>query len=382
MRIHFEPNLKHQSEAVSAIVRVFEGAPYTRPEERFWSGEVSSNILKLPAEDWQANVAAIAAENGIEDYAPTRERDFTIEMETGTGKTYVYLRTIFELHRRYGLHKFLIVVPSVVIREGTLAQLRLTKGHFREIYATEAEVTEYDSKNLNQVRSFCVSNHLSIMVMNKQAFDSDAKIINDENRDGGNLMEMLRQVRPIIIMDEPQEGMDTPNMQARIAAFNPLFKLRYSATHREPKNIIYRLTPFDAYNRGLVKKIAVLSIHETNTQSNVAIEFRKLNLSAADPTARLQLNVRLKSGDLKAKLITVKRGDDLEKKTGNPVYHGWIVEDIGTTDLYGGEGYVKFTNGSRSVKAQSMAAIRKLSFASKFAAPSKIILSARSSLYQ
>ncbi len=343
----FEPNLPHQREAIDAIARLFEGAPYTRPEERFWSGEVSGNVLNFPLEEWFANAKKIAAEKDITDPAPSPDSDFTIEMETGTGKTYVYLRTIFELHRRYGLHKFIIIVPSVAIREGVLATTRDTKQHFREIYATEATVIEYDSKKISDVRSFCVTNTLSIMVMNKQAFDSDAKVINDENRDGGNLMESLRMVRPILIMDEPQEGMDTPNMQARLGAFNPLFKLRYSATHREPKNIVYRLTPYDSYNRGLVKKIAVLSIHETNTQSNVAITFRKLNLSAANPTAQLVLNTRLKDGDFKSKPVTVKKRSDLEKETGNPVYHGWVVEDIGTTDHYDGEGYIRFTNGEQ-----------------------------------
>ncbi|MCK4945072.1 MAG: DEAD/DEAH box helicase family protein [Alphaproteobacteria bacterium] len=353
MKIHFEPNLRHQSEAIAATIRVFEGAPYIRPEERFWSGEVSSNVIKLKPQNWQDNVAAIAEENNIEDYAATEDRDLTIEMETGTGKTYVYIRSVFELNRKYGLHKFIIVVPSVAIREGVLATLRDTKDHFRKIYATEVSVTEYDSKKLPEVRSFCVSNHLSIMVMNKQAFDSDNKVINDENRDSGNLMEMLRQVQPVIIMDEPQEGMDTENMQARLSAFNPLFKLRYSATHREPKNVIHRLTPYDSYNSSLVKKIAVLSIHEKNTQSNVAIQFKKLNLSATDPTAKLQLNVHLKSGDIKSKAIIIKSGDDLEKKTGNSVYKGWIVEDIGTTDLYDGEGYIKFSNGEQITEGGS-----------------------------
>ncbi len=348
MKFLFEPNLDHQREAVDAIVSVFDGAPYTRPEERFWNGEVSRNILKLPPDEWYVNAQSITQENSVEEPASCQEPDFTIEMETGTGKTYVYLRTIFELHRRYGLHKFLIVVPSVAIREGTLTQLRQTKQHFSELYATVAEVIEYDSKKLPQVRGFCVSNHLSIMVMNKQAFDSDKKIINDEERDGGNLLEMLQQVQPIIIMDEPQEGMDTENMQKRLAAFNPLFKLRFSATHRTPKNIVYQLTPYDAYNRGLVKKIGVLSIHESNTQSNVSIEFRKIKLNGSkEPTATLQLNQRLVGGDFKSKAFTVKRGDDLEDKTKNPVYHGWVVEDIGTTDIFDGDAYVKFTNGEQ-----------------------------------
>jgi len=348
MKLHFEPNLSHQREAVDAIVGVFDGAPYTRPEERFWNGEVSRNILKLPEDDWYQNAAQIAEEKAVAEPANCSEPDFTIEMETGTGKTYVYLRSIFELNRKYGLHKFLIIVPSVAIREGTLTQLRQTKQHFSKLYATIAEVIEYDSKKLPQVRGFCVSNHLSIMVMNKQAFDSDKKIINDEERDGGNLLEMLKQVRPIIIMDEPQEGMDTENMQKRLAAFNPLFKLRFSATHRLPKNIVYQLTPYDAYNRGLVKKIGVLSIHESNTQSNVSLEFKKIKLNGdKEPTATLQLNQRLVGGDFKSKAFTVKRGDDLEKKTSNPVYHGWVIEDIGTTDIFDGEAYIKFTNGEQ-----------------------------------
>ena len=347
MEFHFEPNLKHQTAAVDAALRVFEGAPFTRPEEKLWAGDVSGNVLHIGADKIRENIAKLADEQGIEEYAPTDEPDFSIEMETGTGKTYVYIRTIFQLHKQYGLHKFMIVVPSVAIREGVLATLRDTRQHFREIYGETASVIEYDSKRLPDVRNFCSTNHLSIMVMNKQAFDSDKKVINAEDRDSGNLMEQLQKVQPIIIMDEPQEGMDTPNMKKRLAAFNPLFKLRYSATHRHPKNVINRLTPYDAYNSGLVKKIAVLSIHETNTQSNVAIKFRKVNLGKGDPTASLMLNVRMKSGDIKEKAVTVKRLDNLAKKTDNPVYAGWIVEDIGTTDIFEGDGYVKFTNGER-----------------------------------
>ena len=257
MKFFFEPNLNHQLEAISAVAGVsgiFQGAPRVRPEERLWFGDVSNNVVKLPFDDWLENAKRVAKESGIEEPASVDEPDFTIEMETGTGKTYVYLRTIFELNRRFGLHKFMIVVPSVAIREGTLTQLEDTKQHFSEMYGTIAEVVQYNSKNLPAVHSFCSSNHLSIMVMNKQAFDSDKKVINDEERDGGNLLEMLKKVQPIVVLDEPQQGMDTENMQKRLAAFNPLLKLRYSATHKHPKNIVNRLTPYEAYNAGLVKK--------------------------------------------------------------------------------------------------------------------------------
>ena len=348
MKFYFEPNLNHQLEAISAVAGIsgiFQGASRVRPEERLWFGDVSNNVVKLPFDDWLENAKRIAKESGIEEPASVEEPDFSIEMETGTGKTYVYLRTIFELNRRFGLHKFMIVVPSVAIREGTLTQLEDTKQHFSEMYGTIAEVVQYNSKNLPAVHSFCSSNHLSIMVMNKQAFDSDKKVINDEERDGGNLLEMLQKVQPIVVLDEPQQGMDTANMQKRLAAFNPLLKLRYSATHRHPKNIVNRLTPYEAYNAGLVKKISVLSIHETNTQSNVAIECKQINLSKDKPTAKLQLNVRLTGGEYKSKIFVIKQHDDLEKRTKNPAYHGWIVEDIGSTDIFDGEGYIKFTNG-------------------------------------
>lgn len=346
MKFHFEPNLKHQSDAIDAVVSVFEGAPYARAEERIWAGEASANILHITPDDVHANVESIAKENGYSDYYPSPEMDFTIEMETGTGKTYVYIRTMYQLHRQYGLHKFMIVVPSVAIREGVLSTLRDTSQHFQEIYGVKLSVIEYNSKKLSEVKAYCSSNNLSVIVTTIQAFNSDKNIINDTERDSGNVLERLQQVRPIIIMDEPQEGMDTDNMQARLAAFNPLFKLRYSATHRTPKNIIHRLSPYDAYNAGLVKKIAVLSIHETNTQSNIAVTFKKLNLSANNPTATLELNTRLKNGDIKPKSITIKRLDDLEKKTNNPVYHGWIVDSIGTTSLEdASKGRIRFTNG-------------------------------------
>ena len=349
VNIQFEPNLSHQTAAVDAVVRIFEGAPYTRPEEKFWTGEVSSNLLAISAEKIKENVASLADDQGIEDYGPTDEPDFSVEMETGTGKTYVYIRTIFQLHKQYGLHKFMIVVPSVAIREGVMATLRDTLQHFRAMYGEVAQVIEYSSKRLPDVRSFCVTNHLSILVINTQAFASDATIINAEDRDSGNIREQIQQAQPIIIMDEPQEGMDTENMKKRIAAFNPLFKLRYSATHKHPKNVVHRLTPYDAYNSGLVKKVAVLSIHETNTQSNVAIKFRKVNLrSGRDPTASLTLNVRLTDGEIREKAVTVKMGDDLMRKTNNPVYEGWVVEDVGTTDVFDGEGWIKFTNGEQT----------------------------------
>lgn len=194
MALHFESNLRHQITAINSVIQLFKGAHFTPIEDNFWSGEVSSNVLHMDAETIQENVSTLALENGIVDFAPCNEPDFTIEMETGTGKTYVYIRTILQLFKEYGLRKFIIVVPSVAVREGVHSTLRDTRDHFWKIYGVEPFVVEYNSKNLSDVKSFCTTNHLSIIVMNKQAFDSDKKIINADDRDSGNLLEQLQMV--------------------------------------------------------------------------------------------------------------------------------------------------------------------------------------------
>lgn len=182
-------------------------------------------------------------------------------------------------------------------------------------------------------------------------------------------------------MDEPQEGMDTPNMQRRLAAFNPLFKLRYSATHRNPKNIINRLTPYDAYNQGLVKKISVLSIHESNTQSHVAMKFRRVNLSRRDPTASVQLNVRLRSGEIKDKVVTLKRHDDLAKKRTIR----FIMAGFYTTleqRIYLVEMVISnFSMVNRLTREANSEVIRRKFFASKFIIQFKTTSTERRNLY-
>ncbi|MBD3244390.1 MAG: DEAD/DEAH box helicase, partial [Candidatus Moranbacteria bacterium] len=164
MKFKFEPNLKYQIDAIDSVVGLFEGAVYTRPEDRIF--DVYKNVLKITKEKVLENRDKILKENEIDEDSAKKsdELDFCVEMETGTGKTYVYLRTIFELYKKYGLSKFIITVPSVAIREGVLKTLEITKEHFKNLYNTKAQVIEYDSKKMNKVRGFCFSNHLSIMV--------------------------------------------------------------------------------------------------------------------------------------------------------------------------------------------------------------------------
>lgn len=331
MQLHFESNLKYQEQAISSVVDVLKGNRFLKAGENILS-EVVANNLSITLGEIQNNLSKVIQENLIESPNLTNELDFCVEMETGTGKTYVYLRTAFELFKQYGLSKFIIIVPSVPVKEGVLKTLEITKEHFKKLYNQEAVVIEYDSKKLSTVKNgFCYYNGLSIMVMNMQAFNSDDNIIN-QSRDisyGQPMIELIQKTMPIVIMDEPQEGMDSPNMIKRFEKLNPLFKLRYSATHKVLKNLIYKLTPFDAYNQGLVKKIEVLSIHKTNTQSNVHIELEGLKLSATKtPEAKLKLSHRLVGGDFKLKTTVCKRGDNLEVKTKNPIYKDWVIEQI------------------------------------------------------
>jgi type III restriction enzyme len=356
MKIQFEPNLQYQIDTIHSVVSLFDGAPYIKPEDRVFS-EVSSNVIKIRPDNVFQNFRKIAKQNGVlETYRDENTLDFSLEMETGTGKTYVYLRTIFELNKQYGLNKFIVVVPSIPVKEGVIKTLQMTESHFKELFNLKADYFEYDSKKPVKVRNFATSNTLQIMVTNTQAFNTDDRIINQERdvNHGVKLIDLIKQTNPIIIMDEPQEGMDSANMRKRFAGLNPLFKLRYSATHKNPVNLLFRLTPYDAYNQGLVKKIEVFSIHESNTQSNVRILFDDIKLQSGKlPEAKLDLSARLADGTFKEKKLTIRDGDDLEQKTNNPVYKGWVVSRI-LKDPLDGTAKIKFTNGTEITKGSKL----------------------------
>jgi len=356
MKFVFEPNLQFQIDAIRAVVKLFDGAPYVRAEDRVFS-EVSANILKIMPIEIFENFKGIIRENAItEAFLDESMLDFSVEMETGTGKTYVYLRTIFELHKEYGLNKFIIVVPSIPVKEGVLTTLKTTEEHFKQLYNTKADFFEYDSKKPVRVRNFATANTLQIMVTNTQAFNTDDRIINQERdaNHGVKLIDLIKQTSPVIILDEPQEGMDSANMQNRFAGLNPLFKLRYSATHKKIVNLVYRLTPYDAYNQGLVKKIEVFSIHESNTQSNVQILFEDIKLQAGKaPEAKLNVYIKLTDGTYKTKSMSFKDGDTLEDKTKNPVYRGWVVSRI-LKDPLDGTSKIRFSNGTELFKGSKV----------------------------
>lgn len=347
MKFQFQSNLQYQIDAVFSVVKIFNGQSKISLRSSILADGVCSNYLNISEEKILENSNLISSQNKINYPESTNELDFTIEMETGTGKTYVYLRTIFELNKMYGLHKFIIIVPSVAVKAGVLKTLEITKQHFKELYSQLATTIEYDSKNIAKLKNgFCYSSNLSILVTTTAAFNSTNNIINQErdSTGGEKLIDLIAQTNPIIIMDEPQEGMDAEQTAKFIRNFNPLVKLRYSATHKVVKNLIYKLDSIDAYKQNLVKKIEILSVFESGTESNLTLELQDIITSKGFPEAKMTLAVRQADSTFKNKSVTLKNHDVLSEKTNNPVYAGWVVEKI-QIDMNTKISTVRFSNG-------------------------------------
>lgn len=352
--IKFESDQEYQVEAVAAVTDLFAGAQGSNlidepnsalvqknNEGSIFQDYVYKNNLPITRDKLIANLrdvqgrlrsdaqgfgSPIVPEEMQKSIAADEwPSDFSIEMETGTGKTYVYLRTAIELNLKYGLSKFVIVVPTVAIREGVLSALRLTKEHFREVYdGIQYDSYVYDAKALNKLRQFATSSHLQILVMNIASFNRDENVIRREvdNLNGQAPIDFIQAVNPVVIMDEPQKLGSELSTKA-IADLNPLFKMRYSATHKDPHHLIYRLTPVDAYNLRLVKKIDVLSMTSEDNLNVPYIEVKAISGTKGSVTSTLIVN----KGKSRTQ-IAAKRGMDLVEATGMQIYDGWIVEDI------------------------------------------------------
>ena len=277
MKLHFEPELDFQLQAIDAVCDLFRGQEVCRTEftvtQHPTDGQTSlalaepcvGNRLALSDDVVLRNLHAVQLRNGLPPSAALDSGDFSVEMETGTGKTYVYLRTVFELHKRYGFTKFVIVVPSVAIKEGVYKSLQLTVEHFRALYAgTPFEYFLYDSAKLGQVRNFATSPHVQIMVVTVGAINKKDvnNLYKDSEKTGGEKpIDLIRATRPILIVDEPQSvdgGLRGRGKEA-LAAMAPLCTLRYSATHVDRHHMVYRFDAVDAYERKLVKQVEVAS---------------------------------------------------------------------------------------------------------------------------
>ena len=318
-----------------------------------------ANGLRVSARQLEENLHAVQEENSLPRTTVLTDghlRDFTVEMETGTGKTYVYIRTIYELNRRYGLTKFVIVVPSVAIREGVKKSFESTKRHFEGLYdRTPLEFFVYDSKDMGPVGNFATSSSIQVMVINIGAFDKE--LDSDERKGVTNIFhrpserliggrspqELVSSCNPIVIIDEPQSVDTTAKAKKAIRSLNPLFVLRYSATHKEAYNKVYQLGPVDAFERNLVKGIVVDSVLSQEDLNGAYVRLESTS-DKSGYKARLTLDVRQKDGSQKRKAVTVKTGDDLYMKSGeNADYEdGWVVSNIGTAK---GQEFVEFQNG-------------------------------------
>jgi type III restriction enzyme len=379
MKLQFDPNQSFQLDAVAAVADLFEGQPQGPPEYAvinlgtmggLFEGQARTelglgNRLLLAEERLRENLRLIQARNDIEvpdaaaqpeawDLGDRRCPHFSVEMETGTGKTYVYLRTIFELSRRYGFQKFIIVVPSVAIREGVLKNIEITAEHFRVLYNNlPFEHFVYDAKKVNRLRQFATSNTLQILIINIDAFrknftgteaEQKSNVIYKESDklSGRQPIEFVQATRPIVIIDEPQSVDATEKAQDAIKALNPLCTLRYSATHRNPYNLVYRLDPIRAFELKLVKQIVVASAVAEDARNEPFVSVERIDYKKGI-TAKLRIHVQTPSG-AKEKAVTVKQGDDLLSKSGQRgVYSdGYEIAEINAEPAHE---FLRFTNG-------------------------------------
>ena len=355
MQFEFDSNQDYQRDAIDAVVKLFDGQSFIDTELTF-SGEVSfpaiANELSIEATQIETNLSQIQKKNGITAYELECDDflNFSVDMETGTGKTYIYLRTALELFQHYGMRKYIIVVPSVAIREGVLKTLQITEPHFKNIYQNVPyRYCTYDSDKLSQVRQFALSGCVEIMVMTLASFNKASKNVIHKSTDklqGETPIHLIQETRPILILDEPQR-MGSERSIESLSKLHPLFALRYSATHRKPYNCVYKLTPQEALKEGLVKQIEVTGIDENKNINRAFVRVKEIKSLKTRITAKLDVYKMLQSGEIKKSTISVKPGDDLEVKTNHSQYKGYIVQSIRP-----GMDQILFQNGIRLEQGQ------------------------------
>jgi type III restriction enzyme len=385
MKLQFDPNQTFQLDAVAAVADIFDGQPQSAPEYAvinvsdwgdMFAGQSRTdlgvgNSLLLAEKKLAANTRLVQARNDIDlsDASVPLEAwelfdapaniarrcpHFSVEMETGTGKTYVYLRTIFELSRRYGFQKFIIVVPSVAIREGVLKNIEITAEHFRALFNNlPFEYFVYDARRINRLRQFAVSNTLQILVINIDAFRKNFTGTEEEQKSnviykesdklsGRQPIEFVQATRPIVIIDEPQSVDNTDKAQEAIKALNPLCTLRYSATHRNPYNLVYRLDPIRAFELKLVKQIVVASASTNGGANDAFVRVEQIDYKKGIK-AKLRIDVQTAAGP-KEKSVTVKNGADLFTLSNERASYqdGFSVAEINAEP---GNEFLRFNNG-------------------------------------
>lgn len=355
MKLQFEPNLDFQRDAIDAVCDLFIGqdgghSPFSVTAPKIGAGAAQgrfsfhptdsgyANNLRLPPEELLANLHAVQLRNGLRQDKELNKvngdpvLDFAVEMETGTGKTYVYLRTLLELNRKYGWTKFVIVVPSVAIKQGVLASLKDMREHFRSLYDGVAmEHHEYDGQDLSRVRDFAVSRNVRVLVTTVQAIHPPAEgsgttrvAYQPHEKTGGDRpIDLIRQTNPVVILDEPQsiEGGENGVGAKAIRNLNPLAVLRYSATHLRKVHEVFRLDAVDAFKRNLVKRIEVAAATAQAAHNRPYVRLVSVKTSKAHgPKATLELDVKGANDSVIRREVVLHGNEDLEQTTKRDIY--------------------------------------------------------------
>jgi type III restriction enzyme len=361
MKLQFS-HQDYQIKAVDAVVKVFDGQPLATSEFALagqnasiaYAGDGSiGNNLKISEDQLLNNLQEVqkanglmassslvtsTSDNGKEVYCPL---NFTIEMETGTGKTYTFIKTMYELNKVYGFKKFVVVVPSVAIREGTMKNLQITRSHFANDYANVPCVPIlYNGDKLTELRHFSQSDALSVLVINIDSFTKDNNKIKQKGERAFAPIEYIKAVNPIVIVDEPQ-NFETDVRRSALMDLNPLCTLRYSATHKNPYNLLYSLNPVQAYDLGLVKQIEVDGVQADEDQNQAFVELLSIDAKARGISAKVRIDVNDRTGP-KRKDVTLHLEDDLYAKSSmRDVYQdGYILNEIRAED-----GEIEFSGG-------------------------------------
>ncbi|MDB5507125.1 MAG: type restriction enzyme res subunit [Devosia sp.] len=396
MKLHFEPDLDYQKLAIESVADLFRGQEINRTEftvtrrpvvDRSGQGSLDlggflgaqgelglveselgiGNRLTLLDDEIIGNLKDIQLRNGLAPSAALTSGDFTVEMETGTGKTYVYLRTVFELNRRYGFTKFVIVVPSVALKEGVYKTLQITEEHFKGLYSGQpVDYFLYDSAKLGQVRNFATSPNIQIMVVTVGAINKKDvnNLYKDSEKTGGERpIDLIRATRPILIVDEPQSvdgGLEGRGKQA-LDEMNPLCTLRYSATHTNKHHMVFRLDAVDAYERKLVKQIEVASMEVEGGHNKAYVRFVSASNGKGPVTARVEIDVQ-EGQHVRRREVVVQDGDDLQEITRRAVYADCRIGEIRAAKndqllevkLPGGQSFLSLGQAVGDVDADAM----------------------------
>jgi len=344
MKLHFDSKQEFQLEAVKAITGIFEGQPLSSGDFEFSISQPGALLTEngfgnklyfSHLDELTENIQRVQNNNGLKvstkDEIISNGWNFSIEMETGTGKTYVYLRTIYELNKLYGFKKFVIVVPSVAIREGVMKNLEITEEHFQNLY-DKVPITSnvYDSRKVSNLRGFASANTIQVLVINIDSFAKDENIINKPNDKltGKKPIEFIQSCKPFVIVDEPQ-NMETEIRKRAIENLSPLCTLRYSATHTNLYNLLYSLNPVKAYDLGLVKQIEVDSVMSENDFNDCFIQLESVNRTGNNITAKIKIDVTTTSGIKRKSVTTNKNKLDLFELSGrNEKYDGVKIYEI------------------------------------------------------